>query len=86
MGKGRGKGQRRPRKPKPPAGQVAPGAGMVQSGMPIQQNPQIGQPQQPNMGMSMQGVQVCVNFIRSDLLSSQYVANNPKCIIKYKFE
>lgn len=58
MGKGRGKGQRRPRKIKTVPGQP-PSAGMMQPGMPMQQNPQMSQPQQSNMGMSMPGVQVC---------------------------
>lgn len=45
LGKSRGKGQRRPRKPKPPPGQVQVNP------MAINQNPMSHQP-----GMSMQGV------------------------------
>lgn len=57
LGKGRGKTQRRPRKPKPGSGNVTPAA-IGQPGMQMPQNPAMNQPQQANMGMPMQGVQV----------------------------
>lgn len=71
LGKGRGKGQRRPRKPKSASGQIPTPGGMVQPGMgqmQMGQNPNMGQPQQPNMGMGMQGVQVLLFFICLQIL------------------
>lgn len=51
---------------------MQPGTGMVPgTGMQMAQNPQIGQQQQPNMGMGMQGVQVSNKLFRPKCVDSR---------------